>query len=68
VLMILRTTSYIISELFTLTGLFRFEVHDLQLFTFCVLLVLQSGMGGNCYRNVNKFSDPVGNGNEIWIK
>jgi len=46
---------------------FLFRLHDHKLFALWLLILLWSEMGGNGYENENRFSDRVGNDDEICI-
>ena len=61
-------TSCIVTDLFTLYVIFLFRVFDHQLITSCSSPLLPSGTDGNCYEYENRFTDRVGNGNEICNK
>jgi len=63
--MIWKTTSCIVTELFTLCASFLLAVRDHQLLESCLLILLRTATGGNGYGNGS--SDLVGNGNEIII-
>ena len=63
--MIWKTTSCIVTELFTLCASFLLAVRDHQLLESCLLILLRTATGGNGYGNGSP--DLVGNGNEIII-
>ena len=58
--MIWKTTSCIVTELFTLCASFLLAVRDHQLLESCLLILLRTATGGNGYGNGS--SDKVGNG------